>query len=219
MTQPELMLLTATEAATRIASGALTARDYMKACLACIAVREPEVQAFIHLDPEYALKQAAERDAWQASGRPLGPLHGVPVGIKDIIDTADFPTESGTAALAGSAVELIHPLPYPDMVRLMDAAHLILSDSGGLQEEAPALGVPLLVLRENTERPEALAAGNIALVGTDPDRIAAAAARLLDDPAAYMAMARPAFPYGRGDAAEKILDAIEGWIMDGALNN
>lgn len=118
------------------------------------------------------------------------------------------------AALAGSTVELIDPLPYRDMVRLMDAAHLILSDSGGLQEEAPALGVPLLVMRDNTERPEALAAGNIALVGTDPDRIVAATDRLLDDPAAHAAMARPAFPYGRGDAAEKILDAIEGWFED-----
>lgn len=122
------------------------------------------------------------------------------------------------AALAGSPVELIAPLPYPDMVRLMDAAHLILSDSGGLQEEAPALGVPLLVLRDNSERPEALAAGNIALIGTDPDRIVAATIRLLDDPAAYAAMARPAFPYGRGDAAEKILDAIEDWFEDRAAS-
>ena len=120
------------------------------------------------------------------------------------------------AALAGSAVELIDPLPYRDMVRLMDSAYLILSDSGGLQEEAPALGVPLLVLRDNSERPEALATGAIALIGTDPDRIVAATARLLDDPAAYAAMARPAFPYGRGDAAERILDAIEGWFEDHA---
>jgi Asp-tRNA(Asn)/Glu-tRNA(Gln) amidotransferase A subunit family amidase len=93
--------LTATEAATEIAGGALSASDYMQACLARIAEREPEVQAFIHIDPDHALKQAGERDAWQASGKPLGPLHGVPVGIKDIIDTADYPTESGTAALAG----------------------------------------------------------------------------------------------------------------------
>ena len=79
----------------------------------------------------------------------------------------------------------------------MTLSHLILSDSGGMQEEAPALGVPLLVLRENSERPEAIACGNARLVGTDPAAILAAATRLLDDPAAHAAMARPAFPYGR----------------------
>jgi UDP-N-acetylglucosamine 2-epimerase (non-hydrolysing) len=89
------------------------------------------------------------------------------------------------AALGGVAgVELIEPLPYPEMVALLARAHIVLSDSGGLQEEAPALGVPLLVLRDNTERPEALASGNIALVGTDPAAIVAAATRLLDDPEA-----------------------------------
>lgn len=112
-------------------------------------------------------------------------------------------------ALADTPVELVDPLPYPLMVALMDAAHIILSDSGGLQEEAPALGVPLLVLRTNTERPEVLATGNIRLVGTDPDRIVGECLRLLDDPVAHAAMAAPAFPYGQGDAAELILDAIE----------
>lgn len=116
------------------------------------------------------------------------------------------------SALAGTSVELVPPLGYPEMVALSAGAHLILSDSGGLQEEAPALGVPLLVLRENTERPEALACGNLALVGTDSARILAEASRLLDDAAAHAAMARPAFPYGRGDAAEKILDIIENWL-------
>jgi UDP-N-acetylglucosamine 2-epimerase (non-hydrolysing) len=87
----------------------------------------------------------------------------------------------------------------------------VLSDSGGLQEEAPALGIPLLVLRDNTERPEVLANGNIALIGTDPQAIVAAATRLLDDPAAHAAMAVPHFPYGQGRAAEQMLDAIEAW--------
>ncbi|TVV69726.1 non-hydrolyzing UDP-N-acetylglucosamine 2-epimerase [Sphingomonas solaris] len=110
-----------------------------------------------------------------------------------------------------SHVSLLAALDYPAMVRMMTQAHLILSDSGGVQEEAPALGVPLLVLRENSERPEAVAAGNASIVGTDPDRILAAATRLLDDPAAHAAMARPAFPFGRGDAADTIVDLIEGW--------
>ena len=143
-----------------------------------------------------ALRRIAERPDVRIV-LPLHPNPQVREGIRD--------------ALAGAAVELIEPLPYPDMVRLMDAAHLILSDSGGLQEEAPALGVPLLVLRDNTERPEALATGNIALVGTDTGRIVAETMRLLDDPVAHAAMAVPAFPYGRGDAAERILDAIEDW--------
>jgi len=91
----------------------------------------------------------------------------------------------------------------------MAGARLILTDSGGIQEEAPALGIPVLVLRTVTERPEGIASGNVRLVGTDPDRIVAEASRLLDDDAAHAAMARPAFPFGRGDAAMKILDAIE----------
>lgn len=114
--------------------------------------------------------------------------------------------------LSGSGVELVEALPYARMVALMDAAHIILSDSGGLQEEAPALGVPLLVLRENTERPETLATGNMMLVGTSAERIVAETLRLLDDPVAHAAMSVPAFPYGRGDAAERILDAIEDWF-------
>ena len=80
-----------------------------------------------------------------------------------------------------TAIELTEPLDYEAMVRLMDESWLILTDSGGLQEEAPALGRPLLVLRNVTERPEALATGNIELVGTDPDRIVAAVAGLLAD--------------------------------------
>lgn len=104
---------------------------------------------------------------------------------------------------------LIEPaLAYPDLVRLLDAAHLLLTDSGGLQEEAPALGLPTLVLRDVTERPEPVASGNAILVGLDPERIVAAATRLLDDGAAHAAMCRPVFPYGRGDASARIADAI-----------
>jgi UDP-N-acetylglucosamine 2-epimerase (non-hydrolysing) len=106
-------------------------------------------------------------------------------------------------------VRVVEPLGYGGLVRLMRRADLILTDSGGIQEEAPALGIPTLVLRDVTERPEGLATGNLALVGTDTDQIVAAASRLLDDPAAHAQMARPAFPFGDGDAAEKILDGVE----------
>ncbi len=109
-------------------------------------------------------------------------------------------------------VELLEPQGYEAMVRLMDESWLILTDSGGLQEEAPALGRPVLVLRDVTERPEALATGNLELVGTDPDRIFAAVAGLLADEAKYARMARPAFPFGDGHASERIADAIGAWL-------
>lgn len=108
-------------------------------------------------------------------------------------------------------VTLTPPLDYPEMVEMMTRATLLLSDSGGLQEEAPAIGLPLLVLRDNSERPEAVTAGNARIVGTDPDRIVAAANLLLDDRATHAAMARPAFPFGDGDAVPRILDAIARW--------
>ena len=101
-------------------------------------------------------------------------------------------------------VALTAPLDYPDFVALLDACHFVLTDSGGIQEEAPALGKPVLVMRETTERPEGVAAGTARLVGTDPANIVMQAARLLDDPAAYAAMARAHSPYGDGRAAERI---------------
>lgn len=118
-------------------------------------------------------------------------------------------------ALGGIAhVELTEPLDHEAMVRRMDESWLILSDSGGLQEEAPALGRPLLVLREVTERPEALATGNVELVGTDPERIVAAVAGLLADKRKYERMSRPAFPFGDGRASERIVEAIESWLEE-----
>lgn len=111
-------------------------------------------------------------------------------------------------------VELLEPQGYESMVGLIDSSWLILTDSGGLQEEAPALGKPVLVLRNLTERPEALASGNLELVGTDPDRIFAAVAGLLADPAKYARMARPAFPFGKGRASERIAEAIGEWLAE-----
>lgn len=110
------------------------------------------------------------------------------------------------------AVHLIEPVGYAEMVALMKAAAIILTDSGGIQEEAPALGRPVLVMRDVTERPEAVEAGVATLVGTDPDRIAGAAFRLLDDADHYAATARPVFPYGDGAAAFRIADAIERFL-------
>jgi UDP-N-acetylglucosamine 2-epimerase len=112
-----------------------------------------------------------------------------------------------------AGVHLTEPLDYAAMVWLMCRARLLLTDSGGLQEEGPALAKPVLVMRETTERPEALATGVVKLVGTDPCTIVAEVARLLDDAAAYRAMARHAFPFGDGTAAERIVDAIEHWAV------
>lgn len=113
------------------------------------------------------------------------------------------------------AITLTGALRYRDTVAAMAQARLILTDSGGIQEEAPALGTPVLVLREVTERPEGIASGNLRLVGTDTDSIVEEASRLLDDPVAHAAMARPAFPFGQGDASVKILDAIEQYFSSG----
>lgn len=105
-------------------------------------------------------------------------------------------------------VHLIEPLDYLPMVHLMRRAELILTDSGGIQEEAPALGTPVLVLREVTERPEALEAGTAVLVGTDEQRIYDEAVRLLDDESARLEMAKAVNPFGDGHAAERIVEAL-----------
>ena len=105
-------------------------------------------------------------------------------------------------------VALIEPLDYLPFVYLMSRAHLILTDSGGVQEEAPSLGKPVLVMRETTERPEAVDAGTVRLVGTDRTRIVEEAVRLLDDTTAYEAMSRAHNPYGDGKAASRIADIV-----------
>jgi UDP-N-acetylglucosamine 2-epimerase (non-hydrolysing) len=109
---------------------------------------------------------------------------------------------------AGGAVRIVEPLAYGPFVSLLARSTLILTDSGGIQEEAPALGKPVLVLRDETERPEAIEAGVARLVGTDEARIVAETARLLDDPAWYRQMARGASPYGDGQAAGRIVAGI-----------
>ena len=106
-------------------------------------------------------------------------------------------------------IHLIAPLAVDEMHNLMARCHLVMTDSGGLQEEAPALGKPVLVLRRETERPEAVAAGTVQLAGTEEELIFQMASRLLTDPAAYAAMAHAANPYGDGRACGRIADAIE----------
>ncbi len=111
-------------------------------------------------------------------------------------------------------VHLIEPVSYEEFVHLMSKAYLLLTDSGGIQEEAPALAKPVLVMRENTERPEAVDAGTARLVGTDRAEIVARVTELLDDPDAYQRMATAANPYGDGTAAEKIVGFLADRLSD-----
>ena len=107
-------------------------------------------------------------------------------------------------------VHLLDPLPYLPFVALMDRATLILTDSGGVQEEAPSLGKPVLVMREVTERPEAVNAGTARLVGTRTESIVREVSRLLTEKPAYRAMSRAVNPYGDGKATERIVRVILG---------
>lgn len=127
----------------------------------------------------------------------------LPLHLNPRIRTAVLPMLSEL-----SNVIVTDPLPYDQFIALMNRAHLVLTDSGGIQEEAPSLGKPVLVMRENTERPEAVLAGAVKLVGTDRERIFAEAANLLDHEAAYKAMSNAVNPYGDGRAALRAVEAI-----------
>ena len=138
----------------------------------------------------------------QIAARPdvavIFPVHPNP-NVRSVMD----------AELAGLPnVAMIDPLDYPHFVRLLDMCELVLTDSGGVQEEAPSLGKPVLVMRETTERPEGLAAGTARLVGTDPAHIVTEIFSLLDDKAAYFAMSRAHNPFGDGKAAQRIARVI-----------
>jgi UDP-N-acetylglucosamine 2-epimerase (non-hydrolysing) len=113
-------------------------------------------------------------------------------------------------------VRILEPLPYSDFARLLRRAHLVISDSGGIQEEAPSVGTPVLVLRSVTERTEAIDAGSALLVGTRPADIVAAGRRLLDNDIEYQAMVRTQNPFGDGRAAGRVVDAIEGLLGVGS---
>lgn len=150
------------------------------------------------------------------------PLEGVMRVLRDIIAAnADlellFPVHPNPAVRAMASatfgsqdrVHLVDPLAYENFVAAMKQAYLIVSDSGGVQEEAPALGKPVLVIREETERNEAVVAGVAKLIGTNADVVRTEVTRLLTDKAEYAAMSRGASPYGDGKGAARIVDALE----------
>ncbi|MBE0596243.1 MAG: UDP-N-acetylglucosamine 2-epimerase (non-hydrolyzing) [Desulfuromonadales bacterium] len=119
------------------------------------------------------------------------------------------PVERILGRLETSNVHLIEPLDYLPFVGLMGRADIVLTDSGGVQEEAPSLGKPVLVMRDTTERPEAVAAGTVKLVGTSIEKIVANVSSLLDSDTAYKAMAKAVNPYGDGQSAPRILDILK----------
>jgi len=126
------------------------------------------------------------------------PVHPNP-NVREVV-------ECRLAGVAG--IHLVEPLAYVPFVELMRRSHILLTDSGGIQEEGPSLGKPVLVMRDKTERPEAVAAGTAVLVGTDPARIVRETARLLDDAGEYSRRSRIHNPYGDGRASAGIRDAV-----------
>jgi len=157
------------------------------------------------------------RENWPALGSVAAALRRI---------AAELPLEilfllHSNPALAGAArrllggvpsVRLREPVEHREMITLLSGAWAVLTDSGGLQEEAPALGRPLLVLRDVTERPEALACESIELVGTDPDAILTAVRKLHESPELYAHMAQPRFPFGDGRAAPRIASIVAGYL-------
>lgn len=109
-------------------------------------------------------------------------------------------------------IYLIKPLQYEQFIYLMDKSYFIITDSGGVQEEAPSLGKPVLVMRDTTERPEALEAGTVKLVGTNKEKIVKEAQKLIDDTIAYKKMSLSHNPYGDGKACKKIVEFLKGIV-------
>jgi UDP-N-acetylglucosamine 2-epimerase (non-hydrolysing) len=186
----------------RLASDAVLAQTAM-APLASIPRGRPWVMATIHRRENQGevlggLVQALAELAREAE--IILPVHPSPA--------VSGPVQAALGRVAG--VHLLPPLPYAGFVALMGQGSLVLTDSGGVQEEAPAIGLPCLVLRDTTERREGLFSGNAALVGRDPAVIVAAARRVLADAALRAAMAEPALPYGNGGAARAINDLLLG---------
>ena len=180
-----------------------------------VASRPLHLPLAIPSDRRLILMTAHRRENF---GRPMANIFGAVRRIIErypdvevIYPVHPNPNVKGAAHAALSAlprVHLVEPLDYQSLVAVLKRSTLVLTDSGGIQEEAPALAKPVLVMRVETERPEAVEAGVAKLVGTQEETIATEVGRLLDDPAAYRAMARSVSPYGDGKAAARIVRII-----------
>jgi UDP-N-acetylglucosamine 2-epimerase (non-hydrolysing) len=149
------------------------------------------------------MRDVAGAVAWLARKHPdlivVLPLHPNP-----LVREALLPSLHGL-----DNVMLVEPMDYGPFARLLQRSTIVLTDSGGIQEEAPSLGKPVLVMRDTTERPEAVTAGTARLVGTDPERVYSEVDQLLTCPRAYKTMANAVNPYGDGHAAQRTVEAIE----------
>jgi UDP-N-acetylglucosamine 2-epimerase (non-hydrolysing) len=150
-------------------------------------------------------------DAMRGVGRALARLADAYPDLDVVLPVHKNPAvrEAVLPALDGrSNIIVTEPLAYGEFTRMLAMAHIVLTDSGGVQEEAPSLGKPVLVMRENTERPEAVTAGTVLLIGTDEDRIVLEVSRLLDDQPHFDSMANAVNPYGDGLAAHRTMAAL-----------
>ncbi len=185
-----------------------TVIDALHYCLKDIEVNHQNGRRLI-------LVTAHRRESW---GRPLqniikalenivrtNPLVDliIPVHLNPLVRQAFY-----NAFQSEPRVHLVEPLDYQSMIKTIAESYLVITDSGGIQEEAPSLGKPVLVLREKTERPEAVVAETVRLVGTDTERITSAVNSLLNEPEEYLKMSRAVNPYGDGKATKRILDSL-----------
>lgn len=158
-------------------------------------------------------------DAMRGVGRAIGRIADAEPDLVVVLPVHKNPTvrEAVLPALEGKLnVIVTEPLAYGEFTRLLSLAHIVLTDSGGVQEEAPSLGKPVLVMRENTERPEAVDAGTVMLIGTDENRIVTEVDRLLNDSERFDSMANAVNPYGDGRAAKRAVAAIGSLLGIGA---
>lgn len=177
---------------------------------------QPVLEAVDSTDAPVLLVTAHRRESWgermrgvAAAVAKLARTHPdlivvLPLHPNPVVREALLPTLQGLGN-----VMLVEPMDYGGFARLLQRSTIVLTDSGGVQEEAPSLGKPVLVMRDTTERPEAVSAGTARLVGTDPDRVYSEADRLLSSPRAYKTMASAVNPYGDGRAAQRTVEAIE----------
>ena len=185
---------------------------------------QPEIAELYDGDSKIVLVTAHRRENWGGGLAAIGegvrrladshpevsfiaPLHPNPIVREEL----------GTILEGCANVLTCEPLDYGQFARLLGRCYFVITDSGGIQEEAPALGKPVLVARDTTERTEGVYAGTLELVGTNPDLIEAAGARLLDDEAEYTKMSTAQNPYGDGHAAERIVAAAASIVADGPL--
>lgn len=201
------------------ASVVVTGNSVIDALLSTVRSRDafetPALQVLDSSDGKMVLVTAHRRESWGAPlesvGRALARLATTFTDVTFVLPLHANPVvrESLVPAVGDlSNVIITDPLAYGDFSRLIERATVVLTDSGGVQEEAPSLGKPVLVMRENTERPEAVEAGTVRLVGTDEDAVVEAVTSLLTDEAAFASMANAVNPYGDGRAAERTVAAI-----------